>query len=169
MAARLVRRRDFVSGLGVLAGWAASTSKLFADERVFGVRRLSGHASSGIAFAAIAAASMPEILVIGDSISGVPMRSHADLQESLAWARYVEFRRYRFDHEEDRLRAREVFLQAGMPPLLTGESGDFLFGFETLASREKAWREIIAEPQWAGLNAQLEDLAIYKTLIAPSR
>jgi hypothetical protein len=81
----------------------------------------------------------------------------------LARAGYLELRRYRFDREEDRLQAREVFVRAGIRPLLTGEAGEFLFGFETLASREKAWREIIAEPQWAGLRAQLEDLAIYKT------
>ena len=103
------------------------------------------------------------------------MRGHADLEERLARAGYVELRRYRFDREEDRLLAPEVFVRAGIRPLLTGEAGDFLFGFETLATREKAWREISGEPEWAGLRAQLEDLAIYKmpgsraALIAPSR
>ena len=81
-----------------------------------------------------------------------------------AWHRagYVELRRYRFDREEDRVRAPEVFVRAGIPPLLTGETGDFLFKFETLASREKAWREIIGHAQWLASRAQFEDLAIYK-------
>lgn len=91
------------------------------------------------------------------------MRGYADLGESLARTGYVELRRYRFDRDEDRLRAREVFARAGFQLLLVGEAGDFLFRFETLAMREKAWREIITEPQWQGLRAKLEDLAIYKT------
>ena len=168
MPVRLVRRRDFVTGMGASALLAANTGKLLADERVFVVRRLWGdvlrQASSVTAFPAIAAASMPELLVIGDFARGVPMRGRADLGESLARAGYVELRRYRFDREEDRLRAREAFVRASIQPLLVGEAGDFLFGFETLARREKAWREIIAEPQWAALRAKLEDLAIYKTL-----
>jgi len=167
MADPLVRRRDFVIGMGAISGLAASTSKLSADERVFGVRRSRGdvrlNATCDLAFPAIAAASMPEVLVIGDGAPGVRMRGRADLGESLAGAGYVELRRYRFDRDEDRVRAREVFVRAGIQPLLTGESGDFLFGFKTLGSREKAWREIIVEPQWVGLRAQLQDVAIYKT------
>ena len=40
----LVRRRDFVTGMGAMAALAANTHKLFADEKLketlFGVRRL---------------------------------------------------------------------------------------------------------------------------------
>lgn len=169
MPVALVRRRDFVTGMGAIAVLAANTPKLFADERVFGVRRLRRRDSSGIAFPAIAAASMPEILVIGDSVPGVPMRGHADIEKSIARVGYLELRRYRFDREEDRSLALAFFLRVGMEPLLIGEAGNFLFGFDTLATREKAWREIIAEPQWDELRAQLEDLAIYKVGAATVR
>jgi hypothetical protein len=90
------------------------------------------------------------------------MRGTIGLEESVARAGYVELRRYRFHCEEHRVRARETFISNGIQPLLTGEAGDFLFGFETLASREKAWRELNSTRRWLRLGAQLEDLAIYR-------
>ena len=165
MPVSLLRRRDFVTGIAI-AALAARTPKLFAgekvDKRAFGVRRIWRPAASGISFPAIAAASMPEILVIGDSSRGIPMRGHADLGNSLARAGYLEFRRYRLHCEEDRIHAQELFIRAGIEPLLIGDSGDFLFSFETLASREKAWREIIPQPESMALRAQLLELAIYE-------
>jgi hypothetical protein len=161
MPEHLVRRRDFVTGLGAIAVLAADSSKLFADERVFGVRRVCGPVLSGGMFPAIAAASMPESLAIGTPALGIPMRGPVGLEESLARAGYVELRRYRFYREEDRIHAREAFINGGVQPLLTGKE-DFLFGFETLADREKTWRELNSAWQRLELRAQLEDLAIYK-------
>jgi hypothetical protein len=149
-------------GIGAVAVMAADTPKLFGGEREFGVLRVGGSTFSGRTFPAIAAASMPEHLVIGHRELGIPMRGSINLEESLARASYVEFRRYRFRSAEDSLRARETFIDGGLKPLLRGKAGDFLFGFETLASREKAWRELNSLPQWFELRAHLEDLAIYK-------
>jgi hypothetical protein len=163
MPTQLVRRRDFVTGLGAIAVFAGDTPTLFADERVFGVRRVGRRSSSsGRAFPAIAAASMPENLEIGSPELGIPMRGPIGLEESLVQAGYVELRRYRFHGAEDSIRVCETFIHGGLQPLLRGEAGDFLFGFETLASREKAWRELNSAPQWLQLRAQLVDVAIYK-------
>jgi hypothetical protein len=157
----LVRRRDFLTGIGAIAVLAGDTPKLLAGEREFGVRRVCGRTFSGRTFPAIAAASMPENFVIGSPALGIPMRGPIGLEESLSRAGYIELRRYRFNCEEDRIRGLQAFMRAGIQPLLVGEAGDFLFGFATLASREKAWRELTS-PQWLQLRAQLVDVAIYK-------
>jgi len=156
-----LRRRDFVAAIGAIAVTAADTSKLFGEGRGFGVRRVSGR-TSGKMFPAIAAASMPENLVIGNPGPGILMFGPIDLEEGLARAGYVELRRYRFECEADRVRAYETFVHRGIQPLLVGETGEFLFGFETLANREKAWRELNSAPHWLQQRARLEDLAIYK-------
>lgn len=156
-------RRDFLARLGAIAVIGASTAKVIAEERVFGIRRLhrnpaSGVAFSGIAFPAIAASSLPEILVLGHAASGESMRGGGDLEEKLARSGYVELRRYRFESEKELDHARGAFAKGGIQPLLTGENGTFVFGFETLSSREKAWRELSG----LGFRASLEDLAIYR-------
>jgi hypothetical protein len=46
------------------------------------------------------------------------------------------------------------------------ENGRFLFPFESLASREKAWRGVSADPEWIGLreSAVLNEIAVYRVL-----
>jgi hypothetical protein len=161
MLVHSLHRRAFLIGLGC-AGVTVSVLELSADNRFFGVRRVCGYSGSGIALPAVAAASMPETLVIGHSASGVPMRGKADFQETLARIGYAEYRKYRLDRKESFAGMAETFTRYGIRPLLTGFHGTFLFGFETLASREKAWRELSAEPEWLGIRTQLEELAIYK-------
>ena len=188
MLVNSLHRRAFLICLGC-AGVALRVPELAADNRFFGVRRVCGYSGSGIALPAVAAASMPETLVIGHSASGVPMRGKADFQETLARSGYAELRKYRLDRKANRgasapqcrlrtdslapplfadslgesfARITEILTRYGIRPLLTGSHGIFLFGFETLASREKAWRELSAEPEWLGIRTQLEDLAIYK-------
>ena len=161
MLVRRLHRRAFLIGLGC-AGVAVNARGLSEDDRFFGVRRVCGYSGSGIALPAVAAASMPETLVISHSASGVPMCGKADFQETLARTGYAEYRKYRLDRKECFARMAETFTRYGIRPLLTGSRGTFLFGFETLASREKAWRELSAEPEWLGIGTQLEELAIYK-------
>jgi hypothetical protein len=46
------------------------------------------------------------------------------------------------------------------------ENGKFLFSFDSLALRERAWREMSADPQWIGVrqNAVVNEIALYRTL-----
>lgn len=90
------------------------------------------------------------------------MQGNADGLTRLAQAGYVEFRSYRV-HFPAGVQRLEVTLQRhGIRPILTGEKGAFLFAFDTLATREKAWRELNSRREWLELGSKLEDLAIYK-------
>jgi hypothetical protein len=44
------------------------------------------------------------------------------------------------------------------------EGGRFLFPFETLASREKAWRDVSVDAEWVGLreSVALKELAVFR-------
>jgi hypothetical protein len=46
------------------------------------------------------------------------------------------------------------------------ENGKFLFSFDSLASRERAWREMGADPGWIEMrqNAVVNEIALYRTL-----
>jgi len=42
------------------------------------------------------------------------------------------------------------------------ENGRILIPFETLAARERAWREISADAEWIGLQSQVSAISVYK-------
>jgi hypothetical protein len=153
-----INRRAFCTALGLTAG-AIVPRELQAGARVFGVCRLRRYAGSGLSLPAVAAACMPESLVIEHAGCGSPMRGNADALERIARAGYVEFRRYR---QEFSLHTQETLMRCGNRPILQGENGAFLFAFDTLASREKAWRELSSRPEWLRLEVKLEELAIYR-------
>jgi hypothetical protein len=46
------------------------------------------------------------------------------------------------------------------------ENGKFLFSFDSLASRERTWREMSANPEWIAMrqNAAVNEIALYRTL-----
>ena len=156
MSEQWLNRRAFLSGLGC-AGLTAGLPKLSAAERLFGVCRVREYSGSGIALPAIASACMPETLVITPADGDLVMHGSADLEETLSHG-YVEFRKYSLDRPE---RMYKTLLRHGIRPLLTGAEGAFLFSFATLASREKAWRELSAASDWMDLRPQLTDLAIF--------
>jgi hypothetical protein len=151
-----INRRTFLNGLGV-TGFALR--EWSADAQVFSVRRLRRYTGSGLSLPAVAAACMPESLVIEPSGNGAPMRGNVSALERLARAGYVELRRYR---QDGAVGLQETLLSHGIPPLLTGENGAFLFAFDTLANREKSWRELSSQREWLELEGKLEELAIYQ-------
>jgi hypothetical protein len=46
------------------------------------------------------------------------------------------------------------------------ENGKFLFAFESLEARERAWREWSADPRWIAVrrNAVLNEIALYRAI-----
>jgi hypothetical protein len=46
------------------------------------------------------------------------------------------------------------------------ENGKFLFPFESLASREQAWRRMSADPKWIAVrqSTALNEIALYRSL-----
>lgn len=84
---------------------------------------------------AIAAERMPHQIVV----SGVE------------WSPYFELRDYGA--------ARVCLDGRGIKPVLR-DGGRLLFAFESLAAREKTWREIGADPG----SAELRELAIFRTI-----
>lgn len=42
------------------------------------------------------------------------------------------------------------------------ENGRFLFSFQTLAARERAWRSVSADPEWTELQTNLSEISIYR-------
>jgi hypothetical protein len=97
---------------------------------------------------------MPETLVIE--------RGKQELLARLGPSCYVELRRYVFGRPETLAGIERTLEGLGIEPLLSAADGTFLFGFASLADREKIWRELSAEPEWRSLGAQLGELAIYK-------
>ena len=162
MPIRWLNRRAFLRGLGCTFALA----KLSAADRSFSVRRVREYSGSGIALPAIAAACMPETLVIAQDADGEPipmlMYGRAGFMKSLDRSGFVELRRYDVDREDALARMENIFSRHGIRPLLRGTPGTFLFGFSTLASREKVWRELNAKPEWLKMGARLGDLAIYE-------
>lgn len=150
MLAPGLNRRAFLTGLGCIG----VTASLPANDRLLGVRRVSEYSGSGIALPAVAAARMPETLVIE--------HGKEEFLERLGRSRYVEFRRYAFERPETFVEIQRALTRFGIYPLVAGPDGIFLFGFATLAHREKIWRELCAEPEWRKLGPQLGELSIYK-------
>lgn len=93
---------------------------------------------------AIAAERMPHRL----QISGVP---HAP---------FFEVRNYGTDCPG----LHTLLVESGHA--LRMDDGKFLFPFESLASREQAWRQVNADPAWIALrkNTVVSEIAIYRTL-----
>jgi hypothetical protein len=58
-------------------------------------------------------------------------------------------------------RVMAVLLRRGMRPVLQ-ENGRFLFAFETLAARERMWREIGADPEWTSLRVDLHEVTVFQ-------
>ena len=75
----------------------------------------------------------------------------------VARAPFFELRDYGMDCQE----LYGIFSHA-----LRLENGKFLFPFESLAARERAWREMSADPKWIAVrqNADLNEIAVYRTL-----
>lgn len=90
---------------------------------------------------AIAAERMPQRVVV----SGV------------AGAAFFEVR----DYGAAGARVASVLCRRGIRPVCQ-ENGRFLFAFETLAARERMWREIGAEPEWMGLGLDLREITVYR-------
>ncbi len=152
MFASSLNRRAFLAGLG-WAGAAGGMSPRAGDDPIFGVRRVPGFDGSGLGLPAIAAAVLPETLMIGRAGNGIPMRAGKDFLSDLAKAGCVEFRRYGFATAH----VEEILVGNGIRPLATAEGGVFLFGFESLAHRETVWREFAVQREWL-----LQELAIYR-------
>ncbi len=55
-----------------------------------------------------------------------------------------------------------IFERRGLRCVLR-ENGRFLFAFPSLGARERAWREVAADPEWPGMRVVLRDLAVFKT------
>lgn len=57
----------------------------------------------------------------------------------------------------------EIWKRRGMWPVLD-ERGRFLIPFETLAARERAWREVGGDAEWIGLGKRvvLKELTLFR-------
>ncbi len=152
MLAPGLNRRAFLTGVGCV-GATAGLADLSANDRFLGVRRVPEYSGPGIALRAVAAARMPEVLVIE--------RGEREFLERLGRSRYVELRRYVSDCQEPLIEIARTLTSLGIHSLLSGADGIFLFGFATLADREKIWRELGAEAEWSKLGARVGELSIY--------
>lgn len=155
----LLHRRAFFTSLAY-GGALASLAKAAEPEQVLYLRRGTANPGDEISLPAIAARSLPESLGIGRLPSGIAVRATAGFREALPMARYLELRKYRCG---DWSRLNTVLTRARLQTLLLNEDGMFVFGFRSLETRERAWRELSARPDWQALGAGLEDLAIYRT------
>jgi hypothetical protein len=66
------------------------------------------------------------------------------------------------DYGADAALVAPVLWRLGIRPVLR-ENGRFLFAFETLSARERAWREIATDPEWTGLSAVLREITVFRT------
>jgi hypothetical protein len=89
---------------------------------------------------AIAAERMPHRLVV----SGVEMSPFFELR----------------DYGSAAPRLVAILNRHGIKPVLE-ENGRFLFPFDSLAARERAWRRVSADPEWVRLHAHVSELAVY--------
>jgi hypothetical protein len=76
---------------------------------------------------------------------------HRMVVRGVEWSPYFELRDYGA--------ARVCLDERGIKPVLR-DGGRLLFAFESLAAREKAWREGGADPG----SAELREIAIFKTI-----
>lgn len=105
----------------------------------------------GTVLEAIAAAHMPHRLFVRDSgLIGAddPRLFELRVYQSTAPARLSA-----------------IFRRHGIRPLMEG-TGAFLIPFDSLAAREKAWRELGADPEWAEARGEsaLREMAIYRPI-----
>jgi hypothetical protein len=77
------------------------------------------------------------------------------------WSPYFELR----DYGTAAPGVVEILGERGIRPALQ-ENGRLLFAFETLVAREKAWRNIGADPVWVeiGAGAGLREIAVYRSI-----
>jgi hypothetical protein len=80
---------------------------------------------------------------------------HRMLVRGVKWAPFFELRDY------GGARVAEVLNRHGIRPVLE-EGGRFLFSFQSLEVRERAWREIAADAEWCG--AALREIAVYRSI-----
>jgi len=76
------------------------------------------------------------------------------------WAPYFELR----DYGAARADVVAALSERGIRPVLR-ENGRLLFAFESLAAREKAWREAGADPEWirVGRSVVLKELTVFRS------
>lgn len=84
---------------------------------------------------------------------------HRVVLRGVARAAFFEVR----DYGASARRVAGVVHRRGIRPVLLG-NGRVLFAFETLAARERAWREVNADPEWIGLGVGLKELAIFRSV-----
>jgi hypothetical protein len=105
---------------------------------------------------AIAILSVPREQLVLEAIAAERM-PHQLLVSGVAPSDFFELRNY--GGSEERLIA--VLNRHGIWAALE-ENGRFLFPFESLAARERAWREVSADAEWIALAPRLSEIAIYR-------
>jgi hypothetical protein len=119
-------------------------SRIGMTRRIF-IGGVAGLCAAGdhLVLEAIAAERMPHRIVV----------------HGVAWAPVFEVR----DYGAARDRAVEVLRRCGPLPYGQGPGdGKLLFSFESLASRESAWRRASTDPAWIEIGARLREIAVYR-------
>jgi hypothetical protein len=65
------------------------------------------------------------------------------------------------DYGRQAPRLAELLNRHGIKAALE-QNGRFLFPFESLAARERAWREVSVDPEWIALQANPREISIYR-------
>jgi hypothetical protein len=100
-----------------------------------------GLAQNTLVLEAIAAERMPHRIVV----------------RGVEWAPFFEVR----DYGPAKAQVAKFLNRHGIRPVWE-DGGRFLFSFESLATRERAWREIVADADWCG--AALREIAVYRSI-----
>ena len=95
----------------------------------------------GLVLEAIAAERMPHRVVV----------------HGIEPAAFFEFR----DYGVNGARVGPELCRRGIGPVWQ-EGGRLLFAFETLEARERAWREIGADPEWTRLSVVLREVTVFR-------
>jgi hypothetical protein len=82
---------------------------------------------------------------------------HRMVVRGVEWAPFFELRDYGRAGEQ----VVGILGRHGIRAVLE-DGGRFLFSFESLASRERAWRELSADVEWCG--AALREIAVYRSV-----